>query len=214
MHDLASPSPVAVGLTEKLQRPTALLVIDMQNDFCAPGGYIDRVMGKDVQGAAAIVPTVQSLVKAARAHSVPVIWVLADYSDAALPNSMRSKLRERQITEECCQPGSWGAALFGLEAQDDELRIIKHSYSGFQQTGLQAALQQRGIQTLVFTGVQTHICVESSLRDAHALGYYCVMAEDAVSAHTPAAHQATVNNVNFLFGDVCPSQTVLDAWQA
>jgi len=214
-HDRPTTSqPVATGLAEKLQRPTALLVIDMQNDFCASGGYIDRVMGKDVQSAATVVPPIQRMVDAARRRGVPVIWVMADYSHAALPASMRSKLLERNITQACCAPGSWGAELFQLQANADEPQVIKHTYSGFHRTSLHETLQRRGIETLVFTGVQTHICVESSLRDAHSLGYYCVMLEDAVSAHTPAAHQATVDNVNFLFGDACPSQTVLDAWQA
>ena len=88
----------------------------------------------------------------------------------------------------------------------------KHTYSGFAGTDLAARLAALGRKTLVFTGVQTQVCVESTLRDAHSLGYFCVVPQDAVGSHTPALHEATLNNVRFLFGDVCASADVRKAW--
>ena len=201
-------------LQEKLvASQSVLLVIDMQNDFCAPGGYIDKTMGKDVSAAAPLVPVIEALVASARSAKVPVLWLRADYTPAKLPDSMRVKLEARGITAVCCAPGSWGADWFGVRPADGEAIVTKHTYSGFAGTDLEGRLKALGRPTLVFAGVQTQVCVESTLRDAHSLGYYCVVPQDAVGSHTPPLHEATLNNVRFLFGDVCTSAEVRDGWQ-
>ncbi len=192
----------------------ALVVIDMQNDFCAPGGYIDQVMGKDVSGAAAVVPVIAELVQCARQAGVPVVWVGSDYSIEKIPASMRRKLALRGITTECCKPGTWGSAWFGVQPQADEAVVIKHNYAGFTGTALGSVLQDLGVRTLVFAGVQTQVCVESTVREAHAMGYTAVVARDAVGSHSPALHEASLTNVQFLFGEVCEAGDIAAAWQA
>lgn len=209
----AASGTLPVSLEERLSpESSALLVIDMQNDFCAPGGYIDTIMGKDVSSAAAIVDAIAALAASARAADVPVFWVRADYTRHRIPPPMQVKLQARGITSDCCVPGTWGSDWFGVAPQPHEPVFTKHTYSGFHGTGLHETLQARGIRTIVFTGVQTHICVETTLRAAHTLGYYCVVAEDAVASHSPAEHAATLANVRFLFGDVCPSTTLRQIW--
>ncbi|TFY97432.1 cysteine hydrolase family protein [Ramlibacter rhizophilus] len=205
-----------LGLPERLSPArSVLVVVDMQNDFCAEGGYIDRTMGKDVSAGAAILPQVQALVRGAREAGVPVLWLRADYSHDRIPDSMALKLAARGIEAECCKPGTWGFDWFGgLSPQAEEAVVTKHSYSGFIGTDMQAQLARLGRRTLVFCGVQTQVCVESTLRDAHAHGYFCFAVQDAVGSHTPALHAATLDNVRFLFGDVCSSAEVLSAWQA
>ncbi|MDX3905904.1 MAG: isochorismatase family cysteine hydrolase [Pigmentiphaga sp.] len=202
-----------VALADKLlPSDCALLVIDMQNDFCAPGGYVDRVMGKDVTAAAGIVPALQEMVATARAAGVPVVWVCADYSHALAPDSMRVKLKARGIQTECCKPGTWGAEAFGVAPQPGEPVVFKHTYSGFIGTELASVLVRLGRRTLVFGGVQTQICVESTVRDAHSLGYFCVVPRDAVASHTQALHEGSLTNIQFLFGDVCAVSDVRAAW--
>jgi ureidoacrylate peracid hydrolase len=200
-------------LEEKLATPrSALLVIDMQNDFCAPGGYLERVMGKDVAAAKGVAAAIGLLLEAARVASIPIFWVRADYSHDRIPDSMRVKLRARGIDAECCKPGTWGAQWFGVRPYDAESVVTKHTYSGFAGTDLHRRLHALGRRTLVFTGVQTQVCVESTLREAHSLGYFCVVPQDAVGSHTPSLHEATLNNVRFLFGDVCATADVCRAW--
>lgn len=202
-------------LSEKLApRSSALVVVDMQNDFCAPGGYVDRVMGKDVSAAAAVAAVIDRLLAAARAAAVPVVWLRADYSRARIPDSMKVKLEARGISATCCAPGTWGADWFAAAPAGGEAVVTKHTYSGFSGTDLERRLAALGRRTLVFSGVQTQVCVESTLRDAHSLGYFCVVPEDAVGSHTPALHRATLDNVRFLFGDVCAAADVLAAWRA
>lgn len=200
LHDALQPSA------------SALVVIDMQNDFCAPGGYIDKVMGKDVAAAAAIVENLNCLVQAAREQKVPVIWIAADYSHDRIPASMLRKLRQRGITAVCCEPGTWGADWFGVRPQNSETVVVKHNYSGFSGTSLEQALRAHNVETLVLTGVQTQVCVESTAREGHSLGYTCVVPKDAVASHTPALHEASLMNMQFLFGEVCATQDVLSAW--
>lgn len=202
-------------LAERLAAPRcALMVVDMQNDFCAPGGYIDRTMGKDVGAAAAIVPQVNALVAAARAAGVPVVWLRADYSHDRIPDSMAVKLAARGITAECCKPGTWGFDWYGVAPAAGEPVVTKHSYSGFTGTDMRTTLAALGRGTVVFAGVQTQVCVESTLRDAHAHGYCCVAVQDAVGSHSPALHAATLDNVRFLFGDVADTPDIVAAWQA
>jgi len=190
----------------------ALLVIDMQNDFCAPGGYIDKVMGKDVSAASGICDTLSHLLQAARAHKVPVLWIGADYSLDRIPASMLRKLRQRGITAVCCEPGTWGADWFGVRPEPGEPVLIKHNYSGFSGTQLEQELRSRHVETLVLTGVQTQICVESTAREGHSLGFTCVVPKDAVASHTANLHEASLMNMQFLFGDVCATQDVVSAW--
>jgi ureidoacrylate peracid hydrolase len=213
MRPRTPDAELPLALADKLApEACALLVIDMQNDFCASGGYIDKTMGKDVSAARTVVEPLQHLLEAARARGVPVVWVYADYSHEGLPDSMRVKLKARGITAECCKPGTWGAGWFGVTPVAGEALVAKTTYSGFAATSLASTLHELGARTLVFAGVQTQVCVESTLRDAHSLGYFCVVPQDAVASHTPALHAATLDNIRFLFGDVCATADVTAAW--
>ena len=192
----------------------ALVVIDMQNDFCAAGGYVGQVLGRDVSACRAIVPALETLIGAARESGVPVLWVVARYDDDAVPGPMLAKKREAGITAVSCASGSWGAEAFGVAPLPGEAIFVKHTYSGFAGTELDAHLQRTAISTIVVAGVQTNVCVESTLRDGHARGYYIVVAEDCVASHMPQAHEATLTNVRFLFGDVVPSATIAARFRA
>ncbi len=192
---------------------SALVLIDMQNDFCAAGGYIDVVAGKDVSAGASLVPTLQALVDAARVVGVPVIWVRADYSFDKIPPSMAVVSQARGIAAECCKPGTWGAEWFGVAPLPGEKIVTKHTYSGFANTDLNNVLQQLKVQSVVFGGVTTQVCVESTVRDAHSAGYFCIVPHDAVASHTPSLHEAALTNIRFFLGDVCAAADVLSAWR-
>jgi len=191
----------------------ALLVVDLQNDFCAPGGYI-AALGKDVSAYAALLPPVQRLLAAARAAGVAVAWLTACYEDALVPPAMLRRKREMGVARVCCAEGSWGAELLpGLEPAAGEPVLRKHTYSGFSNPGLDEFLRARGIESLVFCGVQTNVCVESTLREAHTRGYHVAVAADAVASHAPALHEATLANIRFLLGDVLTAGQVASFWQ-
>lgn len=200
---------------EKRLKPahSAVMVIDMQNDFCAEAGYVEKVVGKDVSACRAVAPRIMALVEAARARGVPVYWIKANYDPERLPEGMRVKQQEKSSVI-CCGTGSWGAEFYGVTAAPGEAVIEKSSYSAFAGTDVEQELRAKGVRTVVFAGVQTNVCVESSLRDAVCRGLYAVLASDCVASHTLPLHDATLKNVQFLFGDVLDREAIVAAWAA
>jgi ureidoacrylate peracid hydrolase len=193
---------------------TALLVIDLQNDFVAEGGYIEKVVGRSTVACRAILPAVARLIAAARQAKVPVIWITADYSHDKIPVPAQARLARQGWTEVCCAPGSWGHDFAGPRPQAGETVIAKHSFSSFHGTTLEDELRRRGIETLVVTGVQTNACVDYAIREGFVRGFYIAVPEDCVAAHMPELHAATLTATKFLFGDVVPSTALIERWRA
>lgn len=198
---------------ENRLRPShvAVMVIDMQNDFCAEKGYVERVVGRDASPCRAVVPSIMNLVSAARQARVPVYWIKANYDPEGLPEGMLTKFQSRS-REVCCGTGSWGSSFFEVELGATEPVITKKSFSAFANTEAEKLLRERGVRTVVFAGVQTNVCVESSLRDAVCRGFHVVLASDCVASHATHLHEATLQNVGMVFGDVVPSDAIVRAW--
>ena len=193
-------------------RHTAIVVVDMQNDFCAPGGHIDKRFGCDAAANEALADAIAGLVGAGRAAGAHTVWVRAIYDDRYLAPPMLAKAAENQVVEPRCAEGSWGADFYRLKPGDGDFIIDKHCYSAFAGTPLDALLRRRDIRTLVVTGVSTNICVESTFRDGHSRGYYIVVPGDCVASPAPALHEATLRNVETLFGDVTASADLIALW--
>lgn len=192
-------------LEEQLQAEhTALLVIDMQNDFCAEGGYLHERRGYDVGFAPAIAANIQSLIDSVREASVPVVWIYSIYDFKYLTDPYIVKRGE----EGCCLEGTWGAAPYGIEPKPDDMVVNKHSFSGFYDTGLDEFLHARGIKTLAITGVATNVCVDSTLREGFFRGYNIVVAEDCVGSNSRVGHEGTLATVRNNIGAVVPSAVV------
>jgi ureidoacrylate peracid hydrolase len=192
-------------LEEQLQpEHSALLVIDMQNDFCAEGGYLHTRRNYDVSFAPTVAANIRVLIDGARQAGVPVVWIHSIYDFKYLTESYRVKRGE----EGCCLEGSWGAAPFGVEPAQGDIVVQKHSFSGFYGTGLNEALRAQGIKTLIITGVATNVCVDSTLREGFFHGYYIVLAEDCVGSNSRIGHEGTLATVRNNIGAVVPSQKV------
>ncbi len=206
-------APILRTLAERLApRHAALLVIDMQNDFCAPGGFVEAALGKDAAACRAVVAPIMALVKRARAARVPVLWIRADYSPGKVPPHMAVKAHERGSTAPFCHADSWGSAFFGVTPDEGEPVVDKHCYSAFIGTDLDARLRSMGVRTTVLAGVQTNVCIESTLRDAASLCFNVVVASDCVASHTRELHDAALRNAAFLFGDVVTAAQIAAVW--
>ena len=192
---------------------TAVVVIDMQNDFCAPGGWTDRIVKRDISSLGPVARPIRTLVDGARKAHIPVVWVRADYASDRVPDAMRARSARMGLTEDCCVPGSWGADWFEVTPLDGEPVFTKHCYSGVSNPGLDDALAERGARTLVFAGVQSHVCVETTLRDAHTRGYYCVVPEECVASPNVAAHEVMLSNVRMIFGLVVSLSELTGQWE-
>ena len=191
---------------------SAVLVIDMQNDFCARDGFVEKVVGKDVSACRAVVEPIMELVGSARRVGVPVLWIKANYDPDKVPAGMLAKQREKSLVV-CCGTGSWGAEFYQVTPLPGEAVIEKNCFSAFQGTNLDVRLHNGQIRTLVFAGVQTNVCVETSLRDAVSRGFHAVLASDCVASHTPPLHDATIANTRFLFGDVLERKEIEKSWR-
>lgn len=179
---------------------TALIVIDMQRDFVEPGGF-GASLGNDVSPCAAIVPTVAALMAAFRAAGLPVFHTrechAADLSDC--PPAKRDRgAPSLRIGD----PGPMGRILIAGEPGADivpalapvngEVVIDKPGKGAFYATTLADKLHDKGITTLVFAGVTTEVCVQSTMREANDRGYLCLLAEDATASYFPDFKEAAI----------------------
>lgn len=192
---------------------TAVLIIDVQNDFCAPGGHIAFNLGKDVADCQAVVTPIERLVAAARRAGALVVWIKADYDRAYLSPPIHARQLARGIADAYCVSGTWGAEFYRASPADGDPVVEKHRHSAFIGTELDQILRDRAIRTVVVAGVQTHVCVESSLRDASARGYYVVVPRDCVGSFDRDLHDKTLRCVEMHFGEVVDSAELLASWR-
>ena len=178
----------------------ALVVIDMQRDFIEEGGF-GSVLGNDVRPLARIVPTVRRLLDGFRAAGLPVIHTreghVADLSDC--PPSKRARGRGALTIGDA---GPMGRILVDGEPGNDlvpelaalpgETVILKPGKGAFYATPLDALLKQWGVNHLVFAGVTTEVCVQTTMREANDRGYECLLAEDATESYFPEFKAATL----------------------
>lgn len=192
---------------------TALLVIDMQNDFCAKGGYIDKTSKLDVAGCEKVADAINVAVDAARAAGVRIVWIRANYEPQYLAAPVKARHVARGIEKEvCCAGETWGYDFFGVKPREGEHFVEKHRYDAFHGTALDDILRNHGIKTLVCTGVVTNVCVESTVRSGFFRGYYVVVPEDAVGAPFPDLHEASLKNIRTYYGTVMDVKALTGIW--
>ena len=189
----------------------ALLVIDVQNDFVADGGFFDQI-GADVKTVQKSIPNLEKLVGKAREAGVPVIFVQAIYDPEYLSAPMRERNRRRTIEIPRCLTGSWGADFYSVRPATGEHVIIKHRYSAILNTGLDALLKSRGIRSLLLAGVATDTCVESTGRDAYFIDYYVTIVADCCGAASESDHLGALKRFDRDYGAIVTSEDVIGAW--
>jgi ureidoacrylate peracid hydrolase len=189
----------------------ALIVVDVQNDFCADEGVFAKA-GNDVSMVREMLPNLRRLIDGARAVGVQVIFVQAIYDPVYLPAPWYERNARLNFEVPRCISGTWGADFYGVAPLKGEAVVRKHRYSAFVNTELDLILRSRQIQTVITTGVATNICVESTSRDAFMRDYYVVLADDASAAYSREQHQAALMNISIGFGVVTKVDEILDAW--
>jgi nicotinamidase-related amidase len=228
---MSAPSPVAVTIPSEPQvvtvdlNRTAIIVIDMQNDFCAPGGWVDH-LGADYTADRAPIEPLQHLLPALREAGVQVIWVnWGNRPDLAnMPPNQIHLYKPKGVgiglgdalggsDARVLEKDSWSAAVVDeLKQEPEDIKVDKYRISGFWDTPLDSILRNLGTRSILFAGVNTDQCVLHSLTDANFLGYGCILVEDCCATTSPEfCTQATVWNVKKCFGFVTNSSTILDA---
>lgn len=192
---------------------TALIVVDMQNAYSTLGGYLD-LAGFDVSSTGPVIEKIQVAIAAARAAGVQVIFFQngwdSDYVEAGGPgspnwhksNALKTMRKRPELQGSLLAKGGWDYALVDeLQPQPGDIVMPKPRYSGFFNTPLDSILRARGIKNLVFTGIATNVCVESTLRDGFFLEYFGVVLADAThQAGPPSAQEAALFNIETFFG--------------
>ena len=184
----------------------ALLVIDMQNGFVSKGGSYD-LMGLNISKYRDVVPSLKQLIGFCRKVKIPIFYSqavreesgidLLTRSHRILPKSREERIKRRPI----CIRGSWDAEIVEeLKPNFDDHVVIKRRDSVFQDTEVEVWLRSLGIDSIIFAGIDTSICVESSLRDAFNHGYDIILISDATASNNLNHYNSTLDNIRNYYG--------------
>ena len=216
----ALPQPIEIDLAR-----SALVVVDMQNDFCHPRGWFGQ-KGISVKPMRRPIAAIAALLPVWRATGAPVVWlnwgVRPDRLNLSPTVQFKGKRSAQGVgyAEASAEDrglsvvaGEWGAQVIDeLTVAPQDITVFKHRLSGFWDNELDSILRQQGITTLLFAGVNTDRCVFSSLQDAGFLGYDCVLLSDACSTLSPAYVSKAIHYiVQQLHGFVASTQALLPA---
>ncbi|MBO1075902.1 isochorismatase family protein [Roseomonas marmotae] len=203
----ARPGPLPISAAD-----AALIVVDMQNAYCSPGGYLDQA-GFDVSGSAPVIEEARLTIAACRAAGMPVIYLQngfePDLREAGGPtapvwhksNALRLMREKPELAGRLITKGGWDYEIVeALRPEAGDIVVPKSRYSGFAGTNLEQILAARRIRTVLILGVATNVCVESTLRDAYHREFFPVMVTDGTMAAGPGQQAATEFNVLHFFG--------------
>lgn len=208
----ATPQPVEIDMAR-----SAVVVIDMQNDFCHAEGWFAQ-KGIAIKAARKPIPVLQDLLPKWRDAGGAVVWlnwgIRADKRNLSPTVQFKGKRTADAVGYAEHSPiehgaslvqGSWGAQVVDeLEVAPTDITVHKHRLSGFWDNEFDSVLRQQGITTLLFAGINTDRCVFSTLQDGAFLGYDCVLLEDACSTPSPAfVTKGVLYIVELLHGFVC-----------
>jgi len=215
------PEPLRIAVEE-----TALIVVDMQNAYCSPGGYLDLV-GFDVSGTPPVIEETRRLADACRAAGMPVIYLQNGFSpdkrEAPGPtapvwhksNALRFMRENAAHDGKLITHGTWDHAIVEpLAPAPGDVVVPKSRYSGFAGTGLEQILASRRVRNVLVCGVATNVCVESTIRDAHHREYFPVMVTDCTAPAGEGQQEATEFNVARFFGWLATGEGVRSALQS
>lgn len=200
----------ACSLEKKIDpKHTALVVVDIQNDFCSPTGVLGR-MGKNVAEMDKIVEGIESLSKACREVSLPVLYTRQIYDRSKLNDLQKEQydLDNRMIT---CDIAGDGWKFYKIKPPKEDT-YDKYNYNIFSNHSLLRRLENEKIKTLIICGVSTQICVETAIRNGFDLGYKIVVPKELVgtTSSDPETQKRTLILTRKTYGVVTTSSEIID----
>ncbi len=189
-------------------RHTAILVIDMQNSFFAENSTLG-----DVTEKRSLIPRLQKFLARARAMGLTLVFVRMYQTDDDASVRMTAR-RSRRKAKSGPRAGSWGAEFLPeFQPQAGDIVIEKTKFNAFLNTPLDARLRNRGIATLIVTGVYTNVCVGTTAQAGSMLNYHIVVPKDLVVGTEENVHESTLLNIDRWFGTVTSSDELLQIWE-
>jgi ureidoacrylate peracid hydrolase len=221
MHTIAIPDYIIQRVTERRGKVrlfdtvdparTALIVVDLQNGFMAPGQPAEIAYARE------IVPNVNRIAQALRAAGGTVVYIQNTITDDTqadwcvwFDNFTKGSFKERMIA--AFARGSFGHAIYPeLDVQPEDWKVEKQRFGAFVEgsSTLHAQLKAKGVDTLIIVGTATNVCCESTARDAMMMNYKVIFVSDANACRTDEEHNATLGNILALFGDLQSTDEVL-----
>lgn len=204
-------------LSEKI-RPshTALVIVDMLNDYVDPEGKAATRAARPIEVARSIIPAIQKLLSAARERNVLVTHIVQTVLPDGLSDSgpwIDGRSRATYCTSDLAMDGSWGQQVIPeLAPGPGEACVKKYRFSGFVGTNLDLILRSHNILTTIVCGVSTNVCVEATARDAFSHEYYVVMPKDACASWDMQLHDASLKTAAQRYAVVPSVDEILEVW--
>jgi len=211
------PFPIKLGTT-------ALIIIDMQNDFCHPDGFSSSKLGLDITATRQIIPSIQRLLSWARQEEILIVYTKESHRPDLSDLTASKKLRHENAgfpigalgqMGKCLIQGEQGTEIINeLQPSESEAQVDKPEHSAFANSDLESILRRKGITNLLITGVTTECCVLGTYRHASDLGFFCLLLEDCCAAFNERDHKAAIEVVlaeNGAIGWVTSSTKLLSA---
>jgi|YelNatPaOPRAMG01_1025707.scaffolds.fasta_scaffold00916_3 ureidoacrylate peracid hydrolase len=193
-----------------INRETALIVIDMQNDFVSENGYLGKKHHnlKPVQDT---VVKIKKLLEFCRKNGIIVIFTQTIHLSYTDSNTWKRRSAEKANDMGICRQGSTGSEIIeDLAPLNGEPIVIKHRYDAFLDTDLDLILRSKGIRNILIAGTQTNLCVDTTARHGFMLDYSTILVEDCISTPETDLHLPMIRNFEANFGFVMPSSKIMD----
>ncbi len=190
------------------RKKTALLVIDMQNDLCHEKGFFST-HNQNIEPIKQIIPQVRKLINNIRKGRVSIVFIKhllrQDLTDAGLLTKFLPLLKKGGLRK-----GTWGSEIIeDLKPEPNDFIVEKSRYNAFYNSNLELVLKSLKVDTLIFAGITTEICVESTLREAFSRDFKNILVKDCVNAFDRKRHEATLRVVKYGLGYVVDSNNLI-----
>ena len=200
---------------DNFNKKTALILVDLQNDFCHPAGMASK-RGKNVHGFQDKLESMKSLLEAARVNNIPVIHAISEHSAWTESPSGKERFGRKDQGSDLsyCEPGTWGAEFYHyFTPESKEKIIVKHRYSAFLHTDLDLILRSKSIDHTIIAGAYTNVCIDSTARDAYMRDFFVTIPSDCVVSDNEQLHHYALELLKGTFAEVAHSSKIKKQWK-
>ena len=189
---------------------TALIVVDVQNDFCHRKGVFGKYRKANLDQVQQAVENLSTLIDKCREYNIPIVFIQTIHSPWTNSPTWLKRMEGSAEKMRICPPNEFGSQFYTVKPAEQDCIVTKHRYSAFVGTDLNLILRSRGIENILVTGVATNVCVETTARDGYNRDYNVIFVEDCCGAYDEAAHKATLYNIEKYFGTVVTSGSLME----